>query len=336
MPSEPEPRKAFTPPLACFGLEYRLTDPACTDCPHFSACGKITGQQRRHVPLDQAVFSLRGPTTAGPTGATPDAASLYQLIHEQVFQRRARETLPADLAQAATEAAQRLRVSLEVYFYACLLGHQVSCPERAFRATYLTNDTADKRVRFYRDKAKARFHALDLPSIARLSPSAAAPQQGAMFDSELLFGTWIVNERCRRGGNGVAALYARRERALAPEWLATEPSYARWRETQPTAPYLNTNRRRITDDDSIAEGAPVFNEIGRHRHAVSQIAPTTYRALLRRRSEVLPAAAAHVLHTHGVAPNRLAAASPITDAFQFWLHVGDALLQLRLFQLVHG
>lgn len=260
-----------------------------------------------------------------PPSPAPEGDALYRLAHEQVFQRPARDPLLSAVAGGVTEAARRLGVSLEVYFYACLMGHQISCPERAFRAPYLLGPTAEKRVKFYRSHALKRFHALDATSLRHLAGHGADHQRDAFLASETLFGSWIVNERCRRGGNGAAALYANRECAFPATWLAVEPSYAQWRSTQTERPYLGT------DED----GQPVFNEIGRHRHAVSQVPNNTRSALLALRDKVLPLAAAQVLQKHGVSPRQLLIQSPVTAAFPFWLRLGDALLQLRLFHLVH-
>lgn len=323
MAIEPE-RHAVDCPLACFGLELNLDDAVCISCAHFETCKIATGSRSSHVPLSKASFHLQHRGWDGTASPEPDAAALYQLAHEQIFRKRAGDRLPFEHVREITRSAAELSVSLEVYIYACLLGHQISCPERAFRADLLKAPSAAKRVQFYRDRAIARFHALDLTSLGNLTGQHLGHQRSALLDSETLFGTWVVNERCRRGGNGVAALYAARECALNPAWLAIEPSYAKWRKTQPEQPYLKTDEA----------GAPVFNEIGRHRHAINQVNRTAWPGLSRLRDEILPVAAAHILQKHNVDPTHILITSPVTNAFAFWLRLGDALLQLRLLQII--
>ncbi len=325
MAIEPEQRKDTEIPLACFGLELNESDAVCIGCAHFEACKTATGSRSQHVPVTKATFTLQPPGGDGTASPQPDAAALYQLAHEQIFRSRARDTLLSGDALTVSRSARDLNVSLEVYLYACLLGHQVSCPERAFRAKFLLGTTAAKRVQFYRDRAVTRFHALDLTSIGNLAGRDLGLQREALLNSEALFGAWVVSERCRRGGNGVAALYAARECALHPAWLAIEPTYAKWRKTQPEQPYLKSDDR----------GAPIFNEIGRHRHAIHQVNPSQWPGLTRLRNEILPTVAAQILQKHQVNPSHVLTASPVTNAFAFWLRLGDALLQLRLLQIVH-
>lgn len=325
MSVEHERRVATSIPKACFGVEYDPGDPACTrSCPYAATCATATGARAQHSPVTQARYELEALSKLAAS-AEPEATSLYQLAYEQVLARRAPDALSPSAAVTVAQSAQQLGVSTEVYIYSCLLGHQVSS-QRTFRASMLQGETAIKRVKFYRQQAVSRFNAADLASLGTLTGrDTLAAQRSTFLANETLFGGWILGARSRRGGNGVSALFTNRECAFSPSWLAIESSYQKWRDQAVDRAYLQT------DDD----GAPVFDEIGRHRYLVSKVVPATRGALLRLRSDILPTAASHVLQKHGINPSHVLVKSPVKNAFSFWLQLGDALMQLHLLKIIN-
>jgi hypothetical protein len=243
-----------------------------------------------------------------------DFPALYALAYSQVFVQKPAVLPTPAIGAAVIAACVELRVTPEAYVHACLLGHQVSCPERRFSPPLLISPSAAKRVRFYQKNAAARFGTSDPAALAavtgRVAPVTLA---SALLASEELFGGWIVGERLRRGGNGVAALYAHRETALSPWWLATEPTYARW---------------RTTADVGTAETR-------RHRQQVADIPESAQSALLRHRATAVRQAVPRVLTRHDLRETGLAFVSPVTSAFSLWLAIGDALMQRRLWGALH-
>lgn len=246
-----------------------------------------------------------------PAAGEDDVASIYSLAYRRVFQSSAPDSVPEPLCRDVRGMAKDLRVPVETFVYACLMGHKVSCPERRFRAQGLVSESAAKRVQFYRSKAVERFGTMDVGAVTMLSGKrdSVAEEVGR---SEELFGGWVVGARVERGGNGVGSLYLNRELALSPYWLATEASYLKWRAEQPG-------------------GTP---EVQRHRRSVAAVPAESMPELLRIRGSQVQRAVSAVLHRRGVRPSQLLTEPVITNAFRLWLSIGDALLQLRMLDQV--
>lgn len=301
-------RMPIAVPRDCFGLSYAPADPLCQACAYNSRCAEFIGQRSGQVPLDRVSVNLAAPirqnvvASASPT----DVNSVYQLAHRRVFAVASRDFVSRDTAAAVTSNAADLAMSIEPYVYAVLLGHKISCPERRFAQHFLGGESAVKRARFYRKEAARRYAVVDVTAIGALSDNTAS-LDCEMQRSEQLFGEWIVNTRLRNGGNGVTALYAMREMALSPYWLATEPTFSQ----APANPSKLIASRRC--------------EVARLEPHAAELCLVRSRSLL--------AVAGKVSAARSV-PLRLLRGHAVTDAFRFWLALGDALQRTAALQLL--
>ncbi len=269
-------------------------------------------------------FDLSSVKLPGIHAARPEIAGIYSIAHEQIYGKPPAPSPFPTPEQDATirKLAAETALSVESFIYSCLLGSKTACPERRFKPGFLCSETASRHARFYQKHAATRFGTTDTEAILNFSAASIPSIREALQHSEQLFGGWIVGERCKRGGNGVNALYRNRERALSPHWLAIEPTYRQWLSEQTRTSYIERDPET---------GRKVFNEIERHRQSVTHIPSINIPKLQHIRSEVLPIAVAHVLQKHSVGLEQFLVASPVTNAFRLWLSIGDALLQLKLF-----
>lgn len=306
-----ERRAPVALPRACFSLELDRDDPRCISCAHQQACAEAMGSRAGQVPLLDIKVDLQldGSTQKISPDAPRDLASVYALAYTRIFNRPAPDTLLD--APAVAGASRELGVSPEMYIYACLLGHRTSSPERRFNSRLLVSPTAAKRVLFYREHAAREFGTTDVDAVRRLTRDGDKLRD-ELLASEQLFGGWVVGARCATTGNGVVGLYRQRELALSPYWLAIEPTYARWTETTAAA----TEEQR------------------RHRKLVAAVDRAARPDLARMRSGVLLPAAGHVLGRRGYSPAHFRSVPQVTNAFRFWLALGDALLQLRILNIL--
>ncbi len=258
-------------------------------------------------------FALATPGDSRPKPEAFDSADLtstYAHAYQQVFGRVAPDTLPSPLISQINEASERLGTRPDAYLFSVMHGFKVSCPERRFYSRFLVNESAEKRVIFYRKHAARTYGVADPDSISRIA-GERKELTTEMEVAEEIFGGWVVGERVRRGGNGLALLYGNRETAFSPHWLVTEGSYLRWMQAQ--------------------EKGTAFQK--QHRDLVLRVDANAVASLAKIRGQVVASVAGRVILRAGFDPESFRIATPVTNALKFWLGVGSALLQLRL---IHG
>lgn len=303
--SEQPARSPWTPPLPCFGLEFQPEDARCVSCPAARQCREVLGERQRHAPLDKVVFDFSIRQADDRQELSRYAAS-YALAHERVFGKVPRQ-LPGTATELAVVGNSRdLKMSSELYTFACMVGHKVSCPERLFVPRFLEGETAVKRATFYRKEAAKAYGVADTLALGLLSGVEIANVRRAMQDSELLFGSWIVGERVKRGGNGLKAFYRARELALSPYWLAVEKTHETWARESPGSPVLD-----------------------RHRRSIGPLISST-PDLVRIRAGAMQPVIAAVLAPYALKPEDLRFASPVASAARLWTSLGDAISQYGL------
>jgi hypothetical protein len=269
-----------------------------------------SGRRRGKVPLDRVRFELARPELVeaeDPDQA--DVAATYATCYRQVFGKPG-DRLRLEAARRLGAVARREGVTLRLYLFAAMLAFRDANPDRRCYANHLLGPAASRHVSLYRRTAAQRFGVFDLTALLTMTGPIEDASQ-ALELSEGLAALWIVGHRLHHGKGAVASLYAARELALDPRWLATEPTYKRW---------LSSGEAGATD------------ELLRHRHRVSQAGV----AWTVERERVLPKVLARVLWRYEIRLVDLEAESPVRQPLAFWAALGDALLQRACLRFLDG
>jgi hypothetical protein len=177
-----------------------------------------------------------------------DALSLVrsevELYHRAIL-RRGGPKLSAEVAERVVQLAESLSVEPGLIVLATLLGHRAGGPDRPCHATLFTGAFATSCLATYREECGRRFGTFDA---AQLGDVAGLPEEHnvarRLDRCEEFAAHYAVNATLN--GTRWTTIFAERELALDPWWLATEAAYSGWlRDAEPTpSPELRRHRAR--------------------------------------------------------------------------------------------
>jgi len=156
--------------------------------------------------------------------------SEFQLYHRSVL-RRPGPSLDDETVKTILSNCQQAGVEPGHLILAALLAHRVGGADRKFYARMLVGPSALKHLETYRQECAIRYGTFDanvLGDAASLPPEHNISKR--LRASEELAARTAVNIY-KTGETNIYGLYEFREGALDPWWLATEPSYEKWRST---------------------------------------------------------------------------------------------------------
>jgi hypothetical protein len=237
-------RVAQRAPLPCFGLEFDLMPDRCAVCPHRTPCQNVSHSRIDKVPLPKTQINLQfkfdGLDSAGLV------ESEYQLYHRAILRRPTNGKLKPEEISMIRHNADELSVEPGLLILASLLGHRAGGADRPFYGRMMVGPSAMRNLTTYREECGTRYGTFDasaLGELTNLPPEHNVSRR--LHDSENLAAAWAIRAALRR--QTVGTLYADRELALDPWWLATEPSYLSWQqEDGESVPHeLQRHRQRV-------------------------------------------------------------------------------------------
>ena len=333
-------RIAQKTPIPCFGSEYSPTDKTCAACPHKKECVKASGKRAGRIPLSKARFNLMPPLLAkkfeeeNPFPAAVDRdtfVSTFYACWEQVTGRETEvsHTLVASVKSDVEKRSEKLGCSVRTYIMTNLLGFSESNPDRDFRVSWFSSDSAERRVDVYRTAAIKMLAGFSEEAVETLLSRDTESLEDRMLRSEIIAGKWIIGHKVRMGGSPLTSLYERKELELDPIWLAIEPTY-----------------KTIIFDDHLAD--PFGTKVIRtHRHSVAQVLHHLKTSKVRQhanarfaftsRQKIMKKALVTVLNDFGFDPDDFeVAGKPITDATKMWSRLGLAVQHSYCLRLYDG
>jgi hypothetical protein len=323
-------RKAIKPPRSCFGLEQHAHNPACPNCPYQAECDELMGNLSGLVNVDEAIFKFL------PTGLAErffkkaaldpdvdDLEGLYVHCYQWVFESKPQlnKGLRKHLSFVQTAAA-KLGVSVKLFLLTNMLGwkmtHQEFGETNRFSLAQVTNQKGIDCVKTYSDVCHKKYGTFDITSLDRLMESDIASKDAyaVLLNSEIIFGSWIVNHKLFHSGRVAETFYREKEVAMNPYWLASEPSY----------------REDILIPFKDEQGRVVNKLLERHRWNAKQavakmkLTPLIALRIFRLREKAMTEAIHRVLAQRGLrAEHFQIERKPQVSALKFWVRLANAI-----------
>lgn len=339
---ERTPQKA---PLPCFGLEHDKYDKQCRACPHADACIEHMASRVDKLPLDKLRFDIlpekfRVHSYAIHEMEDPELPYLQRLFcdcYASVFGKNPTENISRykDLIAAG---ARKVPCSVRMFIMSNMVAHEVheatviehTEKNRAARFTgkLLTGKLAVKRATEYQEMCQERFGTFSLKSLEVVTDTDKDSLEETMFNSESTVGNWIVAYKIHARAprlETILALYADKELALAPEWLALEETYTE----HVIRPYLD----KKTGSETLQRHR--FNVWQAHAQYKNRI--SIGRNAWLARQQILAKTVATVVSNFGYRPGDfLYPREPITDMFTFWMELGGVIRHNHCWRFLRG
>jgi hypothetical protein len=322
--------------MPCYGLENNEDSIRCIKCPHKTGCAELMGTLKNHVSIDKTRFSfipLQMVSYANTVGYTndPDADCIeatYVLCHEWVFDSKSTGSVGNHKALILTRASES-GTSLKLFILANMLGWKQSHPAQTFHAVMLTNAFAVHQVKVFASTCSKLYGSFNSTTLDKMTGSGIEEKdiETQILNSEVMAGSWIVEYKLHNSGAVSQNLYARKEMALHPYWLAIEPSYYR----DVLSDYIQCNDPSLSSDIRRHRGDAV-RIMGRLK-THPRLALSTFRI----REHIMSRAVTEVLSTHGmgVADLLVDANRDVTSSIKFWTSVAVAIQQLECLRFVN-
>ena len=234
-------RIAIQPPKACFGLEQTHGNPICHGCPHRQDCADVMGNLVGRRSVDQVPFDFMPPAFVAKCRDTndldpdlPRMDSVYVFCYEWVFESELKGKLRDNHVQTLKKHGaiirERIRdagTSVKLFFLANMLAWKRSHPETRFHPKFLISEFSAYQVRELAKTCQDRFGTFDVTALDSMMDLDVAKHdfETLLLNSEIVAGSWIVNYKLFHSGRLIERLYAEKETALNPYWLAIEPTY---------------------------------------------------------------------------------------------------------------
>lgn len=251
--------------------------------------------------------------------------SVYAFCYEWVFEgkplgniKKHRDLIVARVLEAKT--------SLKLFLLANMLGWKHS-HEGNFYPQVLTTDFAVHQVNTFAEACNHRFGVFDTTTLDRLMGSNVAMQdfEAHILNSEIVFGSWMINYKLFHTGNIMPTFYREKETALNPYWLAIEPTYY----DLILGPHLD-NPEACPSDLIRRQRWNTMKIIGTLKKA-SQKAIAVFGA----REHIMPEAIRAVLAQRGLLPEHFQTeTAPVTHSIKFWSRLGSAVQQYECLKFV--
>lgn len=336
-------RNPVEAPLPCYGNELDLTETKCQRCPHMRACSRDSGSRRDKVPINEAVFRLIPPSFGHMEvmpGEDPELAhigAVYSLCHEAVFGKHVRASVRHIAAEVAAAAAA-MDCSIRLYILAVMVGFQQDQQFREaesdrtlthpFSPNMLTGARAARRAENYAHVCRSRFGTFNLQALDMITDGRLADQavETRMFNSELIAAKFIVGRKATDGGLVEPDFYRLFEYDLDEHWLAIEPSYTKTvlfpKEPVQWAASKAILRKRFDVKQTIAR---------MKRHTSAGFAAHAAR------NAVMAEVTQRVLQHFRIMDEMLEVpVDPVTNAFEFWKSIGNAIQHIRCLRIYFG
>ena len=189
-------------------------------------------------------MQIQTPNASSVVDEAELAASEFALYHRAIL-RKPGPNLDPKAISGLLKLATELDVEPGLIILSTLLAHKATSEGRPFWGTMLQGPYAKGALTSYRQECTMRFGAFDASTLAKVTK--LPPEHDILrrlSDSEKLAASWGVNATFR--GQDVSGLYAERELALDPWWLATEVTYQKWvqEDTEPPTPERTRHRHR--------------------------------------------------------------------------------------------
>lgn len=291
------------------------------------------GELAGRVNVDEVDFDFmplalahRCPRTDGRDPDVGDIENVYAFCYQWVFGERPRGNLLKHRA-IILERVREAGTSLKLFLLANMLGWKKSHQETAFYPQVLVGEFAVKQVKTYAEACQRRFGAFDITGLDRLMGSDVARQdfETQLLASETVAGAWIVNYKLFHSGNLLTRLYAEKETALSPYWLAIEKSYY----DTVLVPYRSDHDPGCSDllRKHRWNTMQVLSRLKRHeRQAI-----TVFSA----RERIMPEAVRCVLGQRGLLPEHFEVENvPVVNAMKFWVRLAGAIQHYEVLKFV--
>lgn len=339
----PFERVAQEAPLPCYGVEFRISDPRCVECPHQKGCITQMGRRADMLTLDKIEFKLVPKKFDLPDvnemvdPETPHVERIYIICHQTVFGKRPQDKI-GQHKNSLVKNARAAKSSLRMFMLACMVGHLTDrklaiehnadyVQKEKFTARRLSLGSAVKTVEMYRKICQREYGSFDISSLDMVVDGSYADNdlERQMLQSEIAAGKQVIGYKLVSGGPPERSLYSTSELSLDPHWLATETTY----EKTVFAEHINGVR-----------GTQMEN---RHRYAVVQVKQAMKRrkdfaiGVFQTRERVMARAVKSVLYHFGHQPHDFEIVNePVTNVMELWVFIARAMQHWHCLRYLDG
>lgn len=333
--------KPITPPLACFGAEFKESDPKCAACAHNTECQQFMGARLHRIPLSKATFRMLPEAydlrfnVVEDDPELPHLQRVYILCYQTVFER---EPLDCNLGRFAKAILSNVRLSncsVRMFMLSNMLGFKRMDEIRQAKAAIartskftpwrLTDKTALERARTYSDLCHKEYGTFTVSTLSTLSESNVDKTdiEKKMLNSEICAGRWLVNHKTFHEGSPYGLMFEQISPDLDPRWLAVEDNYK---------VLVLDNKAWTGTQQQRSHRYAVVQSIGQmKRHS------NTAGAIFKVRQDIMPEAVNKVLEHFGYrAEDFEVEDKAITNPLEMWVNLGRALQHWNLINYLHG
>jgi hypothetical protein len=291
------------------------------------------GKLAARVDVDKARFQLMPPAfmRRAEEIADPELDAIrvvYDACYNTVFGEKVRTGNFFKHKHDIIDNVRRAGVSMKMFLLANMLGWKETHPGSDFMPQVLSGTYAVDRVKKYSAECYRRYGTFDQLAVDQLKSSDTAREDfdAIMLNSEITAGAWVVNFSILNSAPVAKKLYAERETALNPHWLAIEPSYSEY----------------VLDDYVLSkQDCEAF--LKKHRWNTLQIIGKMKKnvvhaiAIFSSRERIMPEAVRRVLQQRGLRPEHFQIdRTPVVEPIKFWKRLGTAIQQFECLNFVDG
>ncbi len=301
----------------------------------------MMGTLAGRVSVDQVPFEFMPPAFVAKCRDTndldpdlPRMDGVYVFCYEWAFNSELKGSRRDSHLKALKEHGAIIRervrdagTSVKLFFLAAMLTWKRTNLASKFHPKFFISEFSAHQVRGLAKTCQDRFGTFDVMALDSMMDSDVAQRdfETLLLNSEIVAGSWIIGYKLFHSGNLVNRLYAEKETALNPYWLAIEPSYR----DCVLVPHL--------DNPGLCESKVLRD----HRWNVSQVLARLKKqerkamAVFSARERVMPEAIQRVLGQRGLRPEHFEIENiPVVNALKFWVRLGNAIQHYEYLKFV--
>lgn len=286
----------------------------------------------KRVTLNKLTFDLIPPELPQPQVKENDelnyqtAADIFRRTYKLIYHNWPDVSMSLGKEwETAVKNARSAGMDFQSFLAFNMAGYKLTHPHTPFYRSIITAKSSVDKIQEIKKLCLDKFNAVDAERMGMMLDIILDNVDEAMLASEVAFGTWIVGQKLRIGGNTTQDFYERKEIGLSQFWLAVEPTYYDCVLTS----YI---KQKFGSEAEQKHRHLVLQTIGKLKRR-----PTLASTVFNSRCRIMQAAVKHVLGLYGLTQESFTYPDePVYECYSFWNSLGLALLHFETTKAVLG